>query len=94
MSNYPDPDRYPVGSPEREAEQQRKNELYSRLLEQVPSGWGPLRPFAWYRPRYGEDAGEEPEFRTTIPPPGHGWIPVPGLIRDEPEDWAELCKNS
>lgn len=35
MSNYPDPDRYPVGSPERVAEQQRKNELYSRAVLKV-----------------------------------------------------------
>lgn len=27
MTNFPDPERYPVGSPEREAEQQRKNDL-------------------------------------------------------------------
>lgn len=55
MNTYPDPDRYPVGSPEREAEQQRKNELHSRAVsrlddaalmqalhdpENQPSQWG------------------------------------------------------
>jgi hypothetical protein len=35
-------------------------------------------PFAWYRPRHGAEADQEPEFRTTTPPDGHGWIPVPG----------------
>lgn len=32
------------------------------------------RPFAWYRPR----GDQEPEFRTSPPPEGHGWLPVPG----------------
>lgn len=55
MNTYPDPDRYPVGSPEREAEQKRKNELHSRAVsrlddvalmqalhdpENQPSQWG------------------------------------------------------
>lgn len=40
MSHYPDPERYPVGSPEREAEQQRKNELMRFAVERQ----GPTNP--------------------------------------------------
>lgn len=35
MSHYPDPERYPVGSPEREAEQQRKNDLMRLAVERL-----------------------------------------------------------
>jgi hypothetical protein len=61
-------------------------ERYARLREQkaVPmpdaqpmqQGGGEVRPFAWYRPR--QDSDQEPEFRTSEPPTGHGWLPVPG----------------
>jgi Lar family restriction alleviation protein len=33
MTNFPEPERYPVGSPEREAEQQRKSDLYRSAVE-------------------------------------------------------------
>ncbi|QWP79212.1 hypothetical protein J5226_12845 [Lysobacter sp. K5869] len=45
----------------------------------------PLRPFGWYRPRQGEDADQEPEFRTSQPPHGHGWLPVPAAA---PAEWS------
>lgn len=50
-------------------------------------------PFAWYRP--SDDADEEPEFRTSTPPDGHGWIPVPGAAAQVAECGAcgDGCKD-
>lgn len=52
------------------------------LSQQLASG-----VFGWYRPRFGEAADQEPEFRTTTPPIGHGWIP---LYTGAPEQAAQV----
>lgn len=53
-------------------------DLRIAALDNQGKATGSGKPFAWYRPRYGADSDQEPEFRTTPPPDGHGWIPVPG----------------
>lgn len=53
------------------------------LIAELNTARASTRPFAWYRP--AADGDQEPEFRTTTPPDGHGWLPVPGYA---PAGWS------
>lgn len=67
-------------------------EQVRRLATPEQPGSSASRPFAWYRPT--ADGDQEPEFRTTAPPAGHGWLPVPGsAVQGDAVAWRVTDEN-